>query len=411
MDWSPLWTYALDWANLLLRWAHVITAIAWVGSSFYFVWLDNTLTRPTDPALQGKGVGGELWAVHGGGFYNPQKYLGAPPTVPSNLHWFYWESYSTWLTGFALFTVLYLFNAGTFLIDKTVHNWGPVAAIHTALAFLAGFWLIYDVICRTLGKGPKGEARVGAAVFAVVVFASWLACQLFAGRAAFLLVGAMIATAMSANVFFWIIPGQRKVVAAIQAGEPVDPVHGQRGKQRSVHNTYFTLPVLFAMLSNHAGWAHSHPHNWLVLVLVMLAGALIRQFFVARHKTELAGARAPWGWAAAGVALLLGVAVWMAPAPLPLQPQRPQPVAETPEQTFARVQTVVEQRCVLCHNAQVANKGVRLDSPEAIRQHAQAIHQQVVVLKAMPMNNATQITEDERALLARWHTQMASTPP
>ena len=411
MDWSPLWTYALDWANLLLRWAHVITAIAWVGSSFYFVWLDNTLTRPTDPALQGKGVGGELWAVHGGGFYNPQKYLGAPPTVPSNLHWFYWESYSTWLTGFALFTVLYLFNAGTFLIDKTVHNWGPVAAIHTALAFLAGFWLIYDVICRTLGKGPKGDARVGAAVFAVVVFASWLACQLFAGRAAFLLVGAMIATAMSANVFFWIIPGQRKVVAAIQAGEPVDPVHGQRGKQRSVHNTYFTLPVLFAMLSNHAGWAHSHPHNWLVLVLVMLAGALIRQFFVARHKTELAGARAPWGWAAAGVALLLGVAVWMAPAPLPLQPQRPQPVAETPEQTFARVQTVVEQRCVLCHNAQLANKGVRLDSPEAIRQHAQAIHQQVVVLKAMPMNNATQITEDERALLARWHTQMASTPP
>ena len=411
MDWSPLWTYALDWANLLLRWAHVITAIAWVGSSFYFVWLDNTLTRPTDPALQGKGVGGELWAVHGGGFYNPQKYLGAPPTVPSNLHWFYWESYSTWLTGFALFTVLYLFNAGTFLIDKTVHNWGPVAAIHTALAFLAGFWLIYDVICRTLGKGPKGDARVGAAVFAVVVFASWLACQLFAGRAAFLLVGAMIATAMSANVFFWIIPGQRKVVAAIQAGEPVDPVHGQRGKQRSVHNTYFTLPVLFAMLSNHAGWAHSHPHNWLVLVLVMLAGALIRQFFVARHKTELAGARAPWGWAAAGVALLLAVAVWMAPAPLPLQPQRPQPVAETPEQTFARVQTVVEQRCVLCHNAQVANKGVRLDSPEAIRQHAQAIHQQVVVLKAMPMNNATQITEDERALLARWHTQMASTPP
>ena len=411
MDWSPLWTYALDWANLLLRWAHVITAIAWVGSSFYFVWLDNTLTRPTDPALQGKGVGGELWAVHGGGFYNPQKYLGAPPTVPSNLHWFYWESYSTWLTGFALFTVLYLFNAGTFLIDKTVHNWGPVAAIHTALAFLAGFWLIYDVICRTLGKGPKGDARVGAAVFAVVVFASWLACQLFAGRAAFLLVGAMIATAMSANVFFWIIPGQRKVVAAIQAGEPVDPVHGQRGKQRSVHNTYFTLPVLFAMLSNHAGWAHSHPHNWLVLVLVMLAGALIRQFFVARHKTELAGARAPWGWAAAGVALLLGVAVWMAPAPLPPQPQRPQPVAETPEQTFARVQTVVEQRCVLCHNAQLANKGVRLDSPEAIRQHAQAIHQQVVVLKAMPMNNATQITEDERALLARWHTQMASTPP
>src|SRR3990167_9513653 len=188
MDVSPLLTYALDWANLLLRWAHVIVAIAWIGSSFYFVWLDNTLTRPTDKALLDKGVGGELWAVHGGGFYNPQKYQGAPPRLPENLHWFYWESYSTWLTGFALFTVLYLFNAGTFLIDKSVHDWSPVAAIHTALAFLAGFWLVYDLIWRTRGRGPKGDALVGAAVFAVIVFASWLACQLFAGRAAFLLV-------------------------------------------------------------------------------------------------------------------------------------------------------------------------------------------------------------------------------
>jgi len=209
--------------------------------------------------------------------------------------------------------VLYLFNAGTFLIDKSVHDWSPVAAIHTALAFLAGFWLVYDLICRTLGRGPKGDALVGAAVFAVIVFASWLACQLFAGRAAFLLVGAMIATTMSANVFFWIIPGQRKVVAAMKAGQPVDPVHGLRGKQRSVHNTYFTLPVLFAMLSNHYGWAYSHPHNWLVLVLIMLAGALIRQFFVARHKTEVAGKPAPWGWAVAGVAVLLAVAVYRLP--------------------------------------------------------------------------------------------------
>ncbi|WP_294637481.1 urate hydroxylase PuuD [uncultured Aquabacterium sp.] len=404
-------TYALDWANLLLRWAHVIVAIAWIGSSFYFVWLDNTLTRPTDKALLDKGVGGELWAVHGGGFYNPQKYQGAPPRLPENLHWFYWESYSTWLTGFALFTVLYLFNAGTFLIDKSVHDWSPVAAIHTALAFLAGFWLVYDLICRTLGRGPKGDALVGAAVFAVIVFASWLACQLFAGRAAFLLVGAMIATTMSANVFFWIIPGQRKVVAAMKAGQPVDPVHGLRGKQRSVHNTYFTLPVLFAMLSNHYGWAYSHPHNWLVLVLIMLAGALIRQFFVARHKTEVAGKPAPWGWAVAGVAVLLAVAVWLAPAPAARPTGAEAGTAPVSKAVlFEQAQAVVAQRCAMCHNAQLANKGVRLDSAEAIQGHAQAIYQQAVVLKAMPMNNATQITEDERALLGRWYqaTQQAN---
>jgi uncharacterized membrane protein len=400
---SPWVSYALDWVNLLLRWAHVVVAIAWIGSSFYFVWLDNTLTPPPDVALRDKGVGGELWAVHGGGFYNPQKYLGAPKALPAHLHWFYWESYSTWLTGFALFTALYLFNAGTFLIDKTVHDWSPVVAVFTALGFLAGFWLIYDLICRTLGRGTKGDALVGGLIFGVVVLAAWLACQLFAGRAAFLLVGAMMATTMSANVFFWIIPGQRKVVASIQAGQPVDPVHGQRGKQRSVHNTYFTLPVLFAMLSNHYGWAYGHAHNWLVLVLLMLSGALVRHFFVARHKTEVAGKPAPWAWAVAGAAILLGVAVWLAPAPPPATVGVA--LAEKPARTslFPQVQAIVEQRCVLCHNAQVSNKGMMLHTPLLIEQHAQQIYQQAVVLKAMPMNNATQITDDERALLGRWY--------
>ena len=203
--------------------------------SFYFVWLDNHLLRPSDPALLDKGVGGALWAVHGGGFYHPQKYLGTPPKVDSELHWFYWESYSTWLSGFSLFTVLYLFNAGTFLIDAHVHAWSPAVAIAAALGFLVVFWGVYDGICRVFGTGPGADRQVGLGVTALVVFAAWLACQLFAGRAAFLLVGAMMATAMSANVFFWIIPGQRKTVAAMAAGEPVDPVHGQRGKQRSVH--------------------------------------------------------------------------------------------------------------------------------------------------------------------------------
>jgi uncharacterized membrane protein len=400
-EWGPWVGYALDWANLLLRWAHVVVAIAWVGSSFYFVWLDNSLTPPTDPALKDKGVGGELWAVHGGGFYNPQKYLGAPKQLPGNLHWFYWESYSTWLTGFALFTVMYLFNAGTFLVDKSLMDWSAGAAVAAALGFLAGFWLIYDALCRTLGRMPGKDTWLGAVIFAVVLGAAWLACQLFAGRAAFLLVGAMLATSMSANVFFWIIPGQRKVVAAMQSGQPVDPVHGQRGKQRSVHNTYFVMPVLFAMLSNHYPFATGAQHNWLALVLIMLAGALIRHFFVAKHKTEVAGKPAPWAWAISGVAIVLGVAIWLAPA-APKAGAEPASVL-SPDALKQQVQVIVSQRCVMCHNAQLANKGVALHQPELIDQHAQRIYQQVAELKAMPLNNATQITDAERAVVAQWY--------
>ncbi|NBX55615.1 MAG: hypothetical protein EBT70_11225, partial [Betaproteobacteria bacterium] len=284
-------TYFLDWANLLLRWVHVITAIAWVGSSFYFVFLDNNLVRPNSPDLLEKGVDGAMWAVHGGGFYNPQKYMVAPKKIHTPLHWFYWESYSTWLSGFALFTVLYLWNAGTFLVDQSL------------FAFR-----------------ENGEVWVGGLMLIVVAFSCWLTCQLFAGRAAFLLVGAMIATAMSANVFFWIIPGQRKVVAAMTSGKSYDPtemaIHGKRGKQRSVHNTYFTLPVLFAMLSNHYSFLYTHEMHWLILLLMMLAGALIRQFFVQRHAWHHRRAANPWPFAAAGVAIIIAVVVWLRPAPV-----------------------------------------------------------------------------------------------
>jgi uncharacterized membrane protein len=394
--------YLLDWANLLLRWAHVIVAIAWIGSSFYFVFLDNSLTPPADPTLKAKGVDGELWAVHGGGFYHPQKYLVAPKSLPQNLHWFYWESYSTWLTGFALFTVLYLVNAGTFLVDKSVFDWSPAAAIAASLGFLVVFWLVYDVICRAFGRRPGGDLIVGALVFVFIALASWLACHLFAGRAAFLLVGAMIATAMSANVFFWIIPGQRTVIRQMKAGEPVDPIHGQRAKQRSVHNTYFTLPVLIAMLSNHYGWLYSGPNAWAVLLLLMTAGALIRHSFVARHKALVQGRRVPWEHAGVGVAALLGLAVWLAPAP-------PSPAAVAAAQAaaalpagYAEVRAVIEQRCAMCHNAAVQQKNVALHTPELLKQHAQAVYQQSVVLKLMPMNNATQITDAERALIERW---------
>ncbi len=389
-------TYLLDWANLLLRWVHVITAIAWIGSSFYFVFLDSSLTPPVDPDLKKKGVDGELWAVHGGGFYHPQKYMVAPKSIPEHLHWFYWESYSTWLTGFSLFTVLYLFNAATFLVDKSVHDWSPTVAIVAALGFLIAFWLVYDTICRAFGRKKNGDLIVGFGVLVFVVLASYVACQLFAGRAAFLMVGAMIATAMSANVFVWIIPGQRTVIAQMKAGQPVDPVHGQRAKQRSVHNTYFTLPVLVAMLSNHYGWLYQGAHNWLVLVAMMLAGALIRHFFVARHKAKIKGVTPPWGYAAVGCALIVALVVWLAPPP-------PAAVAAgAPPVRFAEVQAIVAQRCQLCHNAQLQNKNVALHTPELILSHAQQIYQQAVVLKIMPMNNATQITDAERLTLKRW---------
>ena len=401
--------YLLDWVNLLLRWAHVIVAIAWIGSSFYFVFLDNSLTKPVDPVLKDKGVDGELWAVHGGGFYHPQKYLVAPKVMPEHLHWFYWESYSTWLTGFALFTVLYLFNAGTFLVDKSVYDWSATAAIAASLGFLVVCWLVYDIICRAFGQKKNGDLIVGAGVLVAIVLASWAASQLFAGRAAFLLVGAMIATAMSANVFFWIIPGQRTVIAQMKAGEPVDPVHGQRAKQRSVHNTYFTLPVLVAMLSNHYGWLTQGPHNWLVLVLLMLAGALIRHSFVARHKAHVLGQRAPWEHAVVGTVLLLGLAVWLAPSPPPAPSAAAQAAAMRPV-TFGEVRAVIAQRCTLCHNATLQNKNVALHTPELLRQQAQAVYQQAVVLKLMPMNNATQISDDERALIKRWFESGAPGP-
>ena len=394
-------SYLLDWANLLLRWVHVITAIAWIGSSFYFVFLDSSLTPPVDEDLKKQGVSGELWAVHGGGFYHPVKFAGAPPKLPENLHWFYWESYSTWLTGFSLFTVSYLWSAGTYLIDKSVMAWHPHAAIAVALSFLVVFWLAYDQICRRFGQRKNGEAIVGAGVAVLVCIASWLACHWFAGRAAFLLVGAMIATSMSANVFFWIIPGQRKVVAAMTSGVAMDPkelaTHGKRGKQRSVHNTYFTLPVIFAMLSNHYSFLYTYENNWVILVMMMLAGALIRQFFVQRHGYHLGRAKNPLPFAIAGVVMLLSVIVWMRPAPSATVAASDAPV------TFAEVNAIFVQRCQSCHGEQVQMKNVRFDTPEGVKQHALGIYQQAVVTKQMPMNNATGITEAERTTIKRWY--------
>jgi uncharacterized membrane protein len=407
-------SYLLDWANLLLRWVHVITAVAWIGSSFYFVFLDSSLTPPEDEDLKRQGVGGELWAVHGGGFYHPVKFAGAPPKLPAHLHWFYWESYSTWLTGFSLFTVSYLWSAGTYLIDKSVMAWHPHAAIAVALSFLVVFWLAYDGICRIFSQRKNGDAIVGALVALLVCLAAYLACHWFAGRAAFLLVGAMIATSMSANVFFWIIPGQRTMVADIKAGRPVDPIHGKRGKQRSVHNTYFTLPVLFAMLSNHYSFTYSHPQNWLVLIVMMFAGAAIRQFFVLRHGFKLGRNSHPWPYALAGVVAIVGAIIWLKPAPQAAI--APNSGATTSTDTgaaatigYKELQPVLAQRCYMCHGEAVQMKNVRLDSPQGVAAHAQAMYQQAVVTKIMPMNNATNITDAERDLIKRWFESGAKT--
>jgi uncharacterized membrane protein len=410
-------SYLLDWANLLLRWLHVIVAIAWIGASFYFVWLDNHLLKPQAEDLKAKGVDGELWAVHGGGFYNPQKYMVAPANLPRELHWFYWESYWTWMSGFALFALLYLFNADTYLIDKRVHDWSAGAAVAAALGFLAGGWIVYDQICRRFGRKADGsignDGVVLGLVAVAIVAAAWGASQLFAGRAAFLITGAMIATMMSANVFFWIIPGQKQVIADMRAGRPVDPVHGQRGKQRSVHNTYFTLPVLIAMLSNHYGMLYSHPQNWLVLVLLMLVGALVRTWFVKRHKGVDA-----WPLLVAVVMLLAGLIAWLAPQPA-MVPVTAAPALSAPatpgaastgatataadgKVSFETVKAIVAARCLACHNAALAPKRIQFHEPQLIEQHAAEIYQQVVVQKSMPLNNATGITDEERATLGRW---------
>ena len=424
-------TYLLEWANLLLRWAHVVTAVAWIGASFYFVFLDSNLTPPQDEDLKRQGVSGELWAVHGGGFYHPVKFAVRPPELPKHLHWFYWESYSTWLTGFALFAISYLWNANSYLIDPARMDWSPTAAVCAALGFLVVFWLAYDAICRLWGQRPGGDRIVGALVALLVCGAAWLACQWFAGRAAVLLLGAMLATSMSANVFFWIIPGQRKVIESIRAGEPVDPIHGQRGKQRSVHNTYFTLPVLFAMLSTHYSFSYNHPHNWLVLIGMMAAGASIRQFFVLRHGYKLGRNPHPWRYAAAGVLLISLLIAAMAPprtvdstaaatktasglaadagAGAAASSSAATPAGSGPAMAkesvaigYAQIQPVIAQRCYGCHGQAMQMKNIRLDSAALLAQHAQAVYQQTVVLRAMPINNATQITEDERLLIKKW---------
>jgi len=397
--------YGLEWLNLLVRWLHIITGIAWIGASFYFVWLDNTIKPPAPGSeLAKKGVAGELWAVHGGGFYNPQKYLVAPAELPKELHWFKWEAYSTWLSGFALLFIVYYLNAQAMMVDRSVADLSSWQAVGIGLGSLVVGWLVYDLLC----KSPLGKRDLlfGLVIFAFLVGSAYVLTHLLSGRAAYLHIGAMIGTIMVANVAHVIIPGQRKMVNAMMAGQKPDPVYGIRAKQRSVHNNYFTLPVLFLMISNHYAMTYRHEHAWAVLAVIMAAGVLIRHFFNLRHK-----GRIEWKYPAAGVALLAVLAILSAPR----APLAPQPGVDTAAQ-FTQVKAIVDQRCVACHAAHptqpgfaTAPAGVMLDSPELVAQHAARIYQQTVQLKAMPLANLTNMTDAERAQVGAWFEAGAKT--
>jgi uncharacterized membrane protein len=371
-----------------------ITDIAWIGSSFYFVWLDNHLQPPKAEADREKGVGGELWSVHGGGFYHAQKYKVAPPALPETLHWFKWEAYTTWLSGMFLMLLVYWLGAGIYLVDPTVADIAPGTAVAISIAFIVAGWFVYDGLCRS-PLVDNGSLFAGILLVLSALLA-WGLCQVFGGRAAFIHFGAVLGTIMAANVFFVIIPGQRQMVAAAERGEMPDPGPGIRGKQRSVHNTYFTLPVLFTMISNHFAMTYSHEFNWAILVAISVAGALVRVYFVARHS----GRASPLPLVIAGLLLLI-LAVAIAPR---------QTAANAGSVDFDAVRTVVHQRCTTCHAAlpthpgfQAAPAGVVLETDRQIAAEALRIHQQTVVTRVMPIGNLTGITEDERALLDRWY--------
>ena len=392
--------YIVDWLSLLTRWLHLISGIAWIGASFYFVMLDNSLSQPKDTDDTKRGVFGELWAVHGGGFYISQKFLTGPKGEPltENLHWSKWEAYTTWLSGIALLALIYWLGASSYLIDRSVMALSPPAAIAISVASLAGGWFVYDGLCRLL----EGKENVLAAlVFVFIMACAWALFHVFSARAAYIHAGAIIGTIMVANVFFHIIPGQKRMVADIRAGRDPDPRPGIIGKQRSVHNTYFTLPVLFVMISNHYPMTYSHPQGWLVLGVIMLAGVLIRQFFVLRHSGNV-----KWALPAAGVALLAGVAVAIAPK-----------IADSGggRVTFANVQGVLKERCLQCHASQPTQpgfaqppKGILLETPEQVAANAPKIAE-TVGNKYMPIGNLTQMTDNERALIATWFAQGAAT--
>ncbi len=380
--------YWWDWGNLVFRWLHVVAAIAWVGSSFYFIALDNHLRPPADRRDSERGVGGESWEIHGGGFYRIEKFRLAPETLPEPLHWFKWEAYTTWLSGFALLVVVFYVRADTYLVDPGVRDLSGGEAVAISIAGLALAWLVYDGLCRVLARRPLVLA---ASVFAFVAVSAWAASELFAGRAAYVQVGAMVGTMMVGNVFFVIIPAHWELVRAKEAGREPDPAANERGKLRSVHNNYLTLPVVFAMLSNHFPFTYGHERGWIVLVALMAIGAWIRHYFNLRHR-----GRDIWLIPATSALALIVLALVIRPDDTLSQ------AGTGAAPAFSEVRSIVQRRCVTCHSGVSAPQGVRLETAAQIRARAAQIDEQAVVTKAMPLGNATRMTQDERDTLARW---------
>ena len=390
------------WIDFSLRWLHVIAGIAWIGSSFYFVHLDSSI-KPRDGLP--KGAGGEAWQVHGGGFYHMIKYLVAPERMPDDLTWFKWEAYATWLSGIALLIIIYYFGAELYLIDNHVLALPVWAAVAISVVGLVAGWIAYDLLCKSpLGDNDTALAAVG---FVFLVVLAYLFTWLFSGRGAYMQMGAVIGTIMAANVLLVIIPNQKVVVADLIAGRTPDPKLGYVAKQRSMHNNYLTLPVLFVMISNHYPLAFASRFNWLILAIVLVVGAVIRHFYNERH----AGRPNPWWtWAVAFVGMLL--IVWLSAATPPAEAgnEGGAAPAEPAKVDVAEVDNVVLSRCSMCHAQEplwpgmaAPPKGVMLDTAERIRQHAGPIHMQAVLTHAMPPGNITEIEPAERALLGAWY--------
>lgn len=392
----------VPWLELALRWLHVITGIAWIGASFYFVWLDGNIRK-----VEGGNplVAGELWAVHGGGFYHNQKYLVAPEQLPPHLHWFKYEAYFTWISGFLLLAVIYYYGANVFLIDKAKLALSPPEAIAISLAFLAGGWLVYDGLCRSpLGKDG---AIFGGVWFLILTAAGYALTHIFSDRAAFIHVGAIVGTAMVANVFFVIIPNQKKVVAAMLAGQAPDARLGLQAKQRSLHNNYMTLPVLLIMISNHYPMITGSRINWLVLAALSLSGIMIRHVFNLRHKGELNGLLA-FG----------AVLVFVATMAIAISVQHQSDTAPAAAVPYAAARAIVDKHCVMCHSAHPSHVGVAtapqgLDFTDdaTVKRNASRILLQAVTTKAMPLGNETGMTDAERAALGAWLRAGANTSP
>jgi uncharacterized membrane protein len=398
-------SYALEWLSLIVRWFHFTAGIAWIGASFYFVWLDDNLDRALPDALKRRGMEGELWSVHGGGFYHNEKYRTGPTGEPltENLHWFYWEAYSTWLSGIAMLAIVYWAGASTFLIDDTVLALTVPEAIGISIASLVTGWFAYDALCRIFEKNP---VALWTSIGLFLLFADWGLFHIFGARAAFIHVGAIVGTIMVWNVFFVIIPGQKRVLAQIRAGETPDTRPGLLGKQRSVHNTYFTLPVLFIMISNHYPMTYSGPYGWLVLAGLSIAGVLVRRFYVLTH-----GKRFVIALPLAAAAIIVALAVLIAPHPSTGVAAGVSPVP------YSAVAHVVSERCAVCHAAHptyagftTAPMGILLDTPAHIVANASLIRAQAVSTRAMPLGNVTHITDAERATLGAWIDAGAKAP-